>query len=246
MATKSAFELNQELADLIKEERKLTRAVLDIISQFDRQKFYSELGYTSAMTWLIDEHRFSKSAAYRRLQAARLIRAVPSAKTSLVEGKLNITTMSALQTAIRQEEARTRQPLSPTRKQELVSRIESKPSEQADRVIETEFPMLKSSETDENGNLKHRDNSLTLVLSHERMDLLERAKLLVTKARGGAEPTWAELIETLALEFLNLRNQESLSGKSKGLRIARSAPEPEVAAPPKPRARLKNTFYPHG
>ena len=236
-APKSAIDLNREFAELVKDERKLTRTILELISQFDRQKFYAELGYTSVMTWLIEEHGYSKSAAYRRMQAARLLRAVPAAKASLEQGKVNITTLSALQTAIRREEMRTRQPVAAARKQDLVQRIEYKPSDQAGRVIANEFPELKLEPIEIEEERAPVELKTSVFLSERQIELLETVKGVAPEHAG---KTYPELVEFLAQKFL--KDGVEQIEKPRTLRVARSAAEPKDA---KIRAIAKQVMFPH-
>lgn len=237
-AAKSALDLNREFAELVKDERRLTRTILERIAQFDREKLYSELGYTSVMTWLIEEHGYSKSAAYRRMQAARLLRSVPAAKSSLEEGKVNITTLSALQTAIRREEMRTRAPVAAERKQELVKRIEYKPSDQAGRVIAHEFPELKLEPIEPEEPAQPLEQKTTVFLTSRQRELLDTVKAVAPEHLGKSYP---ELIEFLAQKFL--QDVVEPTEKSRTLRVARSAAEPKETPI---REIAKQVMFPHG
>jgi len=237
-ASVNAAELNREFAELVKDERKLTRTILERIAQFDREKLYAELGYTSVMTWLIEEHGYSKSAAYRRMQAARILRSVPAAKASLEEGKVNITTLSALQTAIRREEMRTRAPVTPERKQELIKRIEYKPSDQAGRVIATEFPELEMDPVAHEEEAPQVEPKVTIVLSGRQIELLDTVKAVAPEHLGKSYP---ELIEFLAQKFL--KDVVEPEEKPRTLRVARSAAEPKEQPI---REIAKQVMFPHG
>jgi hypothetical protein len=236
-AAETARQLNSEFAELVKDERKLTRTILELIAQFDREKLYAEIGYTSVMTWLIEEHGYSKSAAYRRMQAARLLRSVPEAKASLEAGKVNITTLSALQTAIRREEMRTRAPIAAERKQELVKRIEYKPSDQAGRVIANEFPELEFEVPVTEPETAPVEVKTTVVLVQRQTELLETVKGVAPEHAGKSYP---ELIEFLAQKFL----KDILEPAEKPrLRVARSAAE---LKDPAIREIAKQVMFPHG
>lgn len=238
LAARTAAQLNSEFAELVKDERKLTRTILERIAQFDREKLYAEIGYTSVMTWLIEEHGYSKSAAYRRMQAARLLRSVPSAKASLEQGKVNITTLSALQTAIRREEMRTRLPVATERKQELVKRIEYKPSDQAGRVIASEFPELTFEPAEAEPEAAPVEVKITVVLTQRQVELLETVRGVAPEHAGKSNP---ELIEFLAQKFL--KDVVEMTEKPRALRVARSAAEPKD---PAIREIAKQVMFPHG
>ncbi|MES2962285.1 MAG: hypothetical protein V4760_00240 [Bdellovibrionota bacterium] len=236
-ASRTASELNSEFAELVKDERKLTRTILERIAQFDREKLYAELGYTSVMTWLIEEHGYSKSAAYRRMQAARLLRAVPEARASLEQGKVNITTLSALQTAIRREEMRTRVPVAAERKQELVKRIEYKPSDQAGRVIANEFPELTFEPQEAEEVSAPVEVKVPLLMTQRQIELLETVKGVAPEHAGKSYP---ELIEFLAQKFV--KDIVEATEKPRTLRVARSAAEPKD---PALREIAKQVMFPH-
>jgi hypothetical protein len=56
---------------LVKEERRITREILDHINEVARRRLYADLGFSSIFDWLVKDLGYSESAAYRRIQAAK-------------------------------------------------------------------------------------------------------------------------------------------------------------------------------
>lgn len=73
----SNFELTQRLEKLVRTERKITHLVLLHIIEIEERKLYAEMGFDGMYTFLTRGLGYSEASAYRRLQAARLVKQVP-------------------------------------------------------------------------------------------------------------------------------------------------------------------------
>ena len=90
-------EINLEMKKETSFERKTTIRILNLINLAEKQKTHLELGYGSLHAWLIQEHKYSERSANRRIQAARLLKAVPEAHSKLEDGRVNLSTMAKAQ-----------------------------------------------------------------------------------------------------------------------------------------------------
>src|SRR5574341_2253708 len=92
----SARELTTRLLDLLRREQSALADFLLALSDFDAERRWQELGYTSLFYFLHRELGMSKGAAHYRKTAAELLRRVPEVVEPLRDGRLCITTIIAL------------------------------------------------------------------------------------------------------------------------------------------------------
>jgi hypothetical protein len=194
-------ELEARFAYLVKTERKITREILELLCEIEERKFYLEQAYPSLFEWLVKKWGYSQPAAYRRIQAARLMKHAPEIKLKLVTGELNLSTVAQVQTVIRREERRTREKISPEVKREIVSAVEGKSCEEADRFLQTRFPVavLKREQFRPLGSEHQR---LTIVLEEKEAESLVRAKQLLSHSCQ----TWAEVVAWLVRDYLKRKD----------------------------------------
>ncbi len=119
-------EIELRLATLIKNERGITNEIIELIALAKERKLYLGRGYPDLMKWLVKEYGYSHAAAYRRIQAAELKRSVPEITTMLEEGKVNLSTLAQVQTAIRAQERVSGERVSTEKKAEVLKQIEQK------------------------------------------------------------------------------------------------------------------------
>ncbi|MGZ3843545.1 MAG: hypothetical protein ACXVCA_15740, partial [Bdellovibrio sp.] len=74
----SNSDLEFQLKNLVAKERKLLHFILEHIREVDVRKIYLERAYSSLYEYLVKELGYSGSAAMRRLEAARLLKEVPT------------------------------------------------------------------------------------------------------------------------------------------------------------------------
>jgi hypothetical protein len=92
----SARELSSRLHDLLRREQSALADFLLALADFDANRRWQELGYTSLFHYLHRELGMSKGAAHYRKTAAELVRRVPEVVEPLREGLLCITSIIEL------------------------------------------------------------------------------------------------------------------------------------------------------
>jgi hypothetical protein len=125
---------------LVKEERRITREILDHINEVEKRRLYADLGFSSIFDWLAKDLGYSESAAYRRMQAARILCAVPEAAEKLESGALGLTVLSKVQTLIRADEKRTGEKISTEEKSEILASVEACSAREAEFKLASRFP----------------------------------------------------------------------------------------------------------
>src|SRR6185312_2664003 len=90
-------ELTEKIKSLAREERELTRTIIEHIAEIDRRKTFLAMAYSSLYEYLIKEIGYSEGAAQRRIDAARLLERVPEVAAKIESGAINLSQISKLQ-----------------------------------------------------------------------------------------------------------------------------------------------------
>jgi 5-methylcytosine-specific restriction endonuclease McrA len=98
-----ARELTRRLAELLHSERAALAEFLVALADFDRQRGWLELGYSSLFYFLHRELGLSKGAAYHRKVAAELLQEFPEVLEPLRDGRLCISSLVELAKVITPE-----------------------------------------------------------------------------------------------------------------------------------------------
>jgi hypothetical protein len=166
---------------LVKEERRITREILDHINEVSRRRLFADLGYSSIFDWLVNDLSYSESAAYRRMQAARLLQAVPEVAGKLESGELGLTVLSKVQTLIRADEKRTGEKISAQEKSEILAKVESCSGREAEYRLASHFPELAIEEWKEKVRAISEDQvSVQVTFTREQFEKLKRIEELLS------------------------------------------------------------------
>ncbi len=102
----SNAELLTQVKSLAAEERRLTVEILKFLREVERRQLYLERGYSNLISFCENELGYSSAAAWRRIEAMRLLKDVPGADEKILTGELNITTLSKVSQFVKQEKKR--------------------------------------------------------------------------------------------------------------------------------------------
>jgi hypothetical protein len=86
-------------------ERKVLHVVILHIQEVERRKLYLAKEYGSLFTYLTLEMKYSNAAAQRRIDAARLLSAVPEISPKIQSGALNLSQLGDIQKAVKSAES---------------------------------------------------------------------------------------------------------------------------------------------
>ncbi|WP_374078767.1 HNH endonuclease [Bdellovibrio bacteriovorus] len=194
----SNTELCERMEKLVRTERKITHLILLHIVEFESRRLYAEIGFDGMFSYLTKGLGYSESAAYRRLQSARVFKQVPFIADKIEDGSLNLSQLTQVQKCLKEEERKTGfLPTSETT-ENLISKIEGKTTFETEKVLAIEFD--RPVQTHE--CLKpQKDNSVRLevTLTKEQYELLEEVKNL--SSHSCPDGSWAEVISFLAGRF---------------------------------------------
>jgi hypothetical protein len=205
-------ELEQKLNALVSQERRITKEILELINLAEERRLYLERGFPSLFEWLVKTYGYSQPAAYRRIQAARLLRAVPQISEKIETGQVNLTNLAKAQSAIRMVKKKSGQVTAET-KSELVRAIASKTSAETDQTILSLFPELSSEIHREQVKAVSPDAArLSVNLPNETIADLDRIRDLISHSKPDAN--YAEIIQFVARQFLEKRDPLRESTKS--------------------------------
>lgn len=137
-------EIEFKLEKLVASERELLVEILNLINLAAQRKFFLNQGYSSLFDWLTKRFGYSESAAQRRIQAARLMKALPEVSNKIATGSVNLTTLAKTQSIIYQQEKVSGEPLSFDQKIQALACIEHKPALLAEKSLLELFPETRN------------------------------------------------------------------------------------------------------
>ncbi|QDK46154.1 hypothetical protein DOM22_13775 [Bdellovibrio sp. ZAP7] len=187
-------ELLNRVEKLARTERKITHLILWHIVEVESRRLFLDLGYTSLFKYMTSHLHYSEDAAYRRIQAARLLKKVPQVDKAIENGSLNLTQLQNVQKCLNVEIASGNK-ISVERTEALLEQIQNKSSVETYKILAVEF----NQPVQEHETLKpQRDDStrMQITLTEDQMKELQHAKDLLSHVLPN--PSWADLISYLA------------------------------------------------
>jgi len=207
-------EIESRMTTLTQSERLITTEILALINLAEDRKLHLERGYSSLFAWLVEGYGYSESAAYRRIEAARLIRIVPEAAEKIENGEVNLTTLAKARGAIRAQEKATGKKISAEEQADVVRNIENKTSAETDTTLFQLFPESASSVHRERQNqVSETQTRLSFNLDAETMANLEWAKAFLSHSIPDGET--AKVFARLLKEFRERNEKKDASAAAK-------------------------------
>ena len=120
----SDHELESKLNQHIRQERSETLIVLLHLAEVDRRRLHLKRGYTSLIDYCVERHKYSVSAAGRRVQAARCVRRYPEAYAMLERRELSLSVLCKIARILTPENA-----------VELLEKVRWKSQKEADEIV---------------------------------------------------------------------------------------------------------------
>jgi hypothetical protein len=185
--------LISELKTLVAREREVTTQVLHYLREVELRKIHLERGYPSLFEFTTRELGYSSGSAYRRIQAMRLLKALPELEPQIQSGALSLSVAAQAQSYFREESKRRR--IDDREKKETVRGLLGLSSRECERKLAARSP--------EAALPKERERIVTDELTQIQfladralMEKLERLKQLM--AHRNFEGSYAKLFEQLA------------------------------------------------
>lgn len=202
----SSSELLNRMQKLVRTERKITHLILMLILEIESRRIYAELGYDGMYTYLTRGLGYSEAAAYRRLQAARLLRVVPQVAEKIESGALNLTQLAQVQKCVKESAPKPLRADSPPSSSQMaqptvldiLEKLERKNSFETKKILAQEFDhsvrIHEVIKPQKDGSVR-----LEVTLSAEQYEQLVKAKDMLSHICP--EGSWAEVISVLAFKF---------------------------------------------
>lgn len=200
-------ELIVRIQKLVRTERKVMHLVLLHIAEIDSRKLYAKMGFDGMYSYLTKGLGYSESAAYRRLQSARLLRKVPSVAEKVESGALNLSQLTQVQKCLK-ESSKNGEVVSVEKTLEILNKLDNQNSFETQKTLALEMDLP----VEFHERIKpQKDDSvrLELTLTQKQFAELEQAKSLLSHICP--EGQWSEVIATLAEQF----NKKKLQGQTK-------------------------------
>ena len=121
---KSYEELYTSIKSLRAKEHETQIELLLTLAEFEQAGYYRDAGYGSLFSFLVEGLSYCKSAASRRMNTARVVKAYPQALDLLREYRVSLTTLSLISGVI-----------TPENSSELLSSIADRSRDDVDRIV---------------------------------------------------------------------------------------------------------------
>jgi len=199
------YHLETKIKQLVQSERKITTEILHLLNLAQERKFFLRQAYSSLFDWMTRGLGYSESAAYRRIEAARLLRAVPTAAEKLRSGEINITTMAAAQSVMRAQEKATKTKVTSAEKAQVVESILMKSRPEVSKTLLERFPEAALTVNRERKVAVNSEiTRLAVNLPDKVLKDLDRIKEVLSHAMP--EATYSDIIARIAKEFLDRKD----------------------------------------
>ncbi|MGZ3818735.1 MAG: hypothetical protein ACXWRZ_18885 [Bdellovibrio sp.] len=199
----SNSDLEFQLKNLVAKERKLLHVILEHIKEVDVRKIYLERAYSSLYEYLVKELGYSGSAAMRRLEAARLLKEVPTLAEKNQEGSVNLSQIGELSRALKEKEKTCGMKISCAQKEELVAIITGKTTHETQKELSLALEVQPKNH-DSQRMQKDESIRLEITLTKEQYQKLMTCKDLaaVSLFQVYKDSSLGSLIEALADQYL--------------------------------------------
>jgi 5-methylcytosine-specific restriction endonuclease McrA len=164
-------ELIESFSFHIQSERKITNLVLLHINEVESRKLHLSLGFSSMFEYLTRSFGYSESSAYRRIQAARLLKSVPEVSEKLQSGDINLSQASKVAVAVRKVQGASAS--------QLIERIEGQTTKATELIIAKELDLpvqsLEKARAQKDSSVR-----IEITLSQEELLFIEEAQSLLS------------------------------------------------------------------
>lgn len=199
----SSDDLELHLRSLVASERRILHRILLFIHEISRRRIYLERSHNSLFDYLTKDIGYSASAAMRRINAAQLLAEIPDIAEHLQEGSLNLSQLGEVVRAVRDKEKAYAEPVATELKKQVLLEVRHKSMQQTQSIV---AQSLDISPRRPDSLRTQGDES---VLLHVSLSKPQFAKLKDSKERAShllhrrsTSPSWSDLIELLAENFL--------------------------------------------
>lgn len=172
-----------KIKNLAASERKITAEILDCIREIERFKIHLEMGYPSVMEFLVRECGYSETSALRRIDAARIVNAIPETREELKNGNLNLSQIAIVAQSVRQKE-KLGVKVNLETKKELIKAVQHKRTFEVQKIAAQilDLPVVQMEKVKVQADESVR---IEFSLTKAEMEILNKAKELLGHVKPG-------------------------------------------------------------
>ncbi len=160
-----------------KEEQKSTLELLMHLQEVELRRAYAKLSYSSLWEYVVKALGYSESQASERLNAMRLLKAVPEVKERLQDNKINLTVAASAQRFFQNEKKEFNKTYTPEQKLEVIQKLENASKREAEKVFIEYSPEYKKPE-EKLRIVSSTETEAKFIIDQELEDLITRYKEL--------------------------------------------------------------------
>lgn len=205
---------------VVREERRITAQVLLYFREAEKRMIYAEMGYANLKDFAVKELKYSEAAAYRRINAMRIMRDVPELKDKIEEGTLSLSTVAQASTFIRQTEEQYKEKVTAKEKREILQALEGQSSREAERTLAEINPEIKPAMPEKQKAKANGATEVIMTLDSDLMKQLKEIQVLLNQ-----KMQIKDLLRYLANEQLEILRKKSQ-------RVAKPTSEAQITDTP--------------
>jgi hypothetical protein len=177
--------------------------VIEHIKEVSRRDLHLERGHSSLKDYLVKKWGYSEQAAYRRIDAANLLKQVPSLVEKIKDGSMDITKIGELTRAVKEKERVSGEKVSALMKTELVAMISGKTGKESQRDLARALD-IQLKEYEIQRVQKDESVRLEITISKELSEKLASCRDLAAHLiqQQSKDHSLASVIEVLADQYL--------------------------------------------
>lgn len=230
-------QLRTSLEKWVSNERRSSVVVIEHVAEVMARRSFVDWGFANIYDYLIKGLSYSERAAHRRIQAAQAMIQVPEIKEEIESGALNLSQVTMVQSAIRQEQ-KMNGTVSVEQKRELFGELLNKTVVETQKILDQTF---ETSPIFSQEKHKHDDSvEITVRMPKELFEIFTRIKELNSHSVPNGH--WAEILAIVGNDYLK-RNDPLLKSKVSAEATQRSCTKVVISRAAKSLERTtKNTF----
>ena len=221
MKTLNDLELEQALHQCVRREREATAEVLRYLKEVEGRYLYLARGYSSLFAYCTGKLGYSEPEAQLRIQAMRLIRALPEVATEIESGALTISVAAQIQGAARREK------LGPEQTRDLVKELSGSSKREAEKKLAAKFPEAICGERTKPITIDLSEIRFTI--TNEEMGLIQ--KLMDLTAHKNFSRKYEKLFMDLVRTELQKHEKEALPHGPDLVKVQKLNQEQKPGAP---------------
>jgi 5-methylcytosine-specific restriction endonuclease McrA len=207
--------LLSETKKAVASERLILTEVLRHLREVDRRRLYSSLRYPSLFEYIVKELGYAEDAAYRRMNAMRLVQEMPELENKIATGKISLSNIGTVVQVIRAEAKSSGEKVQLERKLELISAVENKSRREAEQIVRQMTTAPKELLKPEKIRVIDDHVEIRMVGNKSLEQKIQKIKDILSHSH--ANISTADLFEKLCDDFLEAQDKKSTRAARKDI-----------------------------